>query len=607
MLLDIIEPSSEKKEIKSKPAIGIDLGTTRSLVAFASSESDTKIADCDGKFYLDSAVKFENNSWIQTNDRTNSITSFKKYMGKDLETLNSNDKKHSDISTTEDFASLALKGNKTSPVFLSSVILKKLKKIADTEFNQEFIDAVITVPAYFDDAARADTLKAAKLAGINTLRLINEPTAAAIAYGIDNSASGTFMIYDFGGGTFDVSILQITDGIFKVIATNGDTMLGGDDIDHVVADYLEAKFKTSNYSSKEVLELAKKLKEQLSLSDEASVQLGKGNEISLTKEIFEELSLKIIDKTINIASETLNIADIGSSKLNGVILVGGSSRIPAVKTSLANKFQCKILDKIDPDKAVARGAAIQAYNLTHKSSSLLIDVIPLSIGIEVMGGLNDKIIERNTSIPFSTTKEFTTYADGQTGMKFHIVQGERELANDCRSLCSFEINNIPPQTAGTIKFEVVFSIDTNGILNITAHDEENDIYKEFVVNPSHGVSDSEVNSMLDDSLKYARQDVTAKLLIEASVHAQQLLDTVKKYIKQDSELLDQEEASTIKKQLNDLESSIINKDRNAIDKNVELLEKVTENFIHNRMNKYLLNNLEGKNISQIQDSFNDND
>ncbi|MEQ9115792.1 MAG: Fe-S protein assembly chaperone HscA [Rickettsiales bacterium] len=583
MLIDIQEPEQSKPSSIIKPAVGIDLGTTRSLIAFKN--KDVKIAkQLNGKNYLNSAVRFSQDKWQISDSRENALLSFKRHMGK---------------STKENMVQLNYGGENSTPVELSSVVLSALMHSTKDNFGKEFTDAVITVPAYFDDAARSDTYKAAKLAGVNVLRLLNEPTAAALAYGIENNKQGTYLIYDLGGGTFDVSLLKIMDGVFKVIATNGDTMLGGDDIDDLLADYLSKELDTQDDNLKHE---AKKAKEILSSKDLVEIKFdNKSTSVNLHE--YEKLITPLIDRTIKLTEDTLKTAKAKADNIDGIILIGGSSRIPLIKKKLTDKFNCKILDDINPDEAVAKGAAIQAYNLTHETDDLLLDVIPLSLGIEVMGGLNDKIIERNTTIPFSTKKEFTTYADGQAGMQFHIVQGERELAKDCRSLCKFEIKDLPRQVAGSVKIAVDFNIDSNGILNITATDKTNNIYKEVEINPSFGMKDSEINKMLDDSLKYAREDVSAKLLAESKIHAEQIMQYIEKYLKEDRELLSEESFKKISKQITTVKESIRNKNRNEIDNNVELLEKLTSNFIQDRMNKYLMRDLEGKNITLVEEIF----
>lgn len=601
MLLDIQEPQQKSsKQSKRKEAVGIDLGTTKSLVAYK--KEFVQIAkNKNGKNYIDSAVKFSHGTWKVSDSREEGILSFKRFMGKESKDFNSKyEYTQIDHNSLDE---LKLNHNKSSitPVELSSIILKQLMQSAKENFRKDFTDAVITVPAYFDDAARSATFQAAKLSGINVLRLLNEPTAAALAYGIDNKKKGTYLVYDFGGGTFDVSLLKIAEGVFKVVATNGDTLLGGDDIDNILVDYLleQLKLEANSYNLSSLKYLSQLTKEKLSSEEIVEINFASQN-ILITKKQFEALISPIIKKTVKLTSETLKIAKIESKNIDGIILVGGSSRIPLIKKELSKEFQCKILDDIDPDEAVVRGAAIQAHNLTNDTDHLLLDVIPLSLGIEVMGGLNDKIIERNTTIPFSAKKEFTTYADGQTGMKFHIIQGERELAKDCRSLCQFEINGIPPQIAGSIKIEVDFNIDSNGILNISAKDKTNNIFKEVEINPSYGMLDSEINKMLDDSLKYAKEDVTNKLLSESVVHASQLIQYIEKYLREDHELLSKQNFYKISSQLECLKKSISNKNRNEIDKNVELLEKFTANFIQDRMNKYLMRDLEGKEISLVE-------
>lgn len=612
MLIEITEPNKTSKKQINEVAAGIDLGTTRSLIAIKEQNKVEIIPQENNQNYILSAVTLENGIWKATNNPINALTSFKRFMGKNIKDFANDPIETRRIDkTSKDEIELIYNKEKITPIKLSSLILNKLINQASQHINKKINKAVITVPAYFDDTARASTLKAASLANIEVLRLLNEPTAAALAYGLDKKMEGTYLIYDLGGGTFDISILKMNDGVFKVIATNGNSKLGGDDIDYKIVDFLINKLKethaqevkSSNKYLEKILDISKRAKEQLTYDNLIDVNCD-FEKFSLnyrfTRHEFEGLIKEIIAETILLVENTIQSSKITSQELDGIILIGGSTRIPAIKKELTKKFNIKIFDDINPDEAVARGAAIQAYNLTHGSDQLLIDVIPLSLGIEVMGGLNDKIIERNSTIPATVTKEFTTYSDGQTGMKFHIVQGERELVKDCRSLCKFEIDNLPPKIAGAIKIEVRFNIDANGILNITAQDKANNIFKEVEVHPTFGIEDNQINQMLEDSLKYAKEDVMLKLLTESIIKADQVITCIKKYLNEDHDVLTKKELIEINHQIKILEDSITKKDRNQIDKNLELLEKVTAAFITKRMDKYLQLNLKGKEISSVE-------
>lgn len=604
MLIEITDPSTSKKEAPEKTAVGIDLGTTRSLVAIKKSQKIEVIPQKNKSSYLDSAVTFKKGSWVIADNTEEAVTSFKRFIGKntkDFEQDKLETRNFSTGSTSE--IRLQNKDMDASPIELSSVVLSELMEQAQKFTDKEELQAVITVPAYFDDAARAATLQAARLAGIDVLRLLNEPTAAALAYGLDKNTQGTYLVYDLGGGTFDISILKMTEGVFKVIATNGDTKLGGDDFDYEIAKLLMEENKELDINK--IISLAKNLKEKLTYQDTAEIYLEHEDfTFKLGQHDFEVLIEKIISRTIELTEKTIKAAKLNPQKVNGIILVGGSTRIPLIRKMLSQKFGIKIYDDINPDEAVVKGAAIQAYNLTNNEDShLLIDVNPLSIGLEVMGGLNDKIIERNSTIPLTAKKTFTTYADGQTGMKFHIVQGEREFAKDCRSLCEFEVSDLPTKAAGAIKIEVTFNIDANGVLNITAEDKTHNIYKEVEISPTYGVQTSQINEMLEDSLKNAKEDVNNKLLMNSLLEANQMIHTITRCLQEDSDLLNKEEMQKIQDRLDKLQSYVNEKDRNEIDKNIKLLEKETEKFLQNRLNKYLQGKLKGKNFSEVEESL----
>ncbi len=542
-LLDITEPGQHSI------AIGIDLGTTNSLVAIAENGHARVIGGL-----LPSVVAYEKIGKISVGEEAKknplAIHSIKRRMG------NAGEK----IDVT---------GKKLTPVEISAEILKVLKKRAEKLLGYEIKKAVITVPAYFDDTARNATKDAARLAGLEVLRLINEPTAAALAYGLDKGAEGIYAIYDLGGGTFDISILKMENGVFQVLATAGDTMLGGDDFDREIAEYLgcdlyEARRKKEN-SSKE----------------------------------FEKLIAPYIDRTLQICADLIEDSGIQKNEIKGVVLVGGSTRIPLIKKRLKELFGDKILSDTDPDETVALGAAIQAENLIKGSENLLLDVTPLSLGLETMGGLAEKIIQRNTPIPFSASQEFTTYQDGQSLMKIHVVQGEREMVSECRSLAEFVLSGIPPMMAGTARIKVIFVIDADGILTVSATEETTAKAQTVTVKPSYGLSEDEIEKMLREFMENARADITERLLKESQVEAEIAIKTVNDALEKDGDLLAENESKAIESQIASLKKLMKKNDRDAIDFATAHLNKICAPFAEMRMNRAMASVLQGKNIDAI--------
>ena len=539
-LIKILEPGAiQENERENEIVIGIDLGTTNSLAAIIVNEKVRFFVDENGRDIHPSIVTYGDKK----------ISSIKRFMG---------------VGFTE------LEGIKLAPSEVAAEILKHLKKLAEKQLKTEIKKAVITVPAYFDETAKNATKLAANLAGLEVLRLVNEPTAAALAYGLDNDAEGTYCVYDLGGGTFDVSVLKMQKGIFKVLGVAGDNALGGDDFDDLISKHL-------GVSRAE----ARKIKEEQTI-DQA---------------LFEKLIFEKLEKTFTLTKNLLDDLDLESSDIKGVITVGGSTRIPLIKKKLAEIFGLeKVLNEIDPDRIVAAGAAWQAYNLSGNSENLLLDVVPLSLGIEMMGGIVDKVILRNSTIPMSLTKEFTTYADNQSGMKLHIVQGERELAADCRSLANFEIKKIPAMKAGLARVAVTFKIDGDGLLTVSAEEKFTGEKQEILVKPSYGLSEDEVKKMLLDSLQNSKADISNRLLIQTITDSNHDIMILQK----DLEKYAGEDKKLIAEKIQNLENLIKEKaSRDMILEAKEEMEKAAENLILKKVNAVLDKGIVGKRIDAV--------
>jgi molecular chaperone HscA len=589
MLLDITEPENNisKKEV----AIGIDLGTTNSLIAI-SKDGKPKIID-----FMASIVDFENIS----------IRSIKRLIGKSYDEasaiLDSNPELKQFLLTTSGDIRFSINHQETTPAQISSIILAKLKSSAEEFLGESVTKAVITIPAYFDDAARNETKLAAELGGLEVLRLIAEPTAAAFAYGLENGKEGFFLVYDFGGGTFDVSLLNMQMGVFQVVATGGDLNLGGDDIDLAIAKYVEARCITTltdvipaeagiheqnitldscfhtndngqidDKSQTTLLPFARKAKETFSSQDNFTCE-----HFSLSKAEFEQITKDIINKTIKIVENVIDDSGISAEDIEGIIMVGGSTRIPLIKQILSQKFGLKIFDDVDPDKVVALGAALQAENLTSGASNLLIDVTPLSLGIELMGGLVDVMIPRNSALPASKSVEFTTHADNQTAMKFHIVQGDRALAKDCRSLAHFEIKNIDPMKAKMARIKLEFFVDVDGILSVTATNQMTGENEKITLRPSYGLSEEEAFKMLRAAFENAKEDHKQALLIKARNEANDLLLAVRKF----------EKASEIEYYLSDLEDKMKTENYEEIIASLSIVKGMAIDFFNENLKQEL--------------------
>lgn len=583
------EPHAEEKEI----AIGIDLGTTHSAAAYATAQIARVLSFTNGDKLLPSIVSYDQKFKVgEKIESEKSIHSIKRLIGR--QTIPDNLTAHYPEAILSDKAiKLKIQGHELTPAQISAEILKTIKKNAERVLGQPVNKAVITVPAYFDEPARQETKEAAKLAGLDVLRLINEPTAAAFAYGLDKQVEGIYVVYDLGGGTFDVSLLKFTKGVFQVLATNGDTLLGGDDIDYLAQAYLQKAYPWC--ATPITREIARYMKETLADRSQATFKIG-DQEIILTLEKLNELCRPLLAKTIKICHQVMQDAKVSIESVQGVILVGGSTRLQVIKQELATFFPCPLLTDINPDEVVALGAALQADALTHGSQTLLLDITPLSLGIETMGGLVEKIIERNTPLPAAIAQEFTTYQDGQTAMKIHVVQGERELVQDCRSLGDLTLTGIPPMVAGAAKVRITFQLDVDGLLTVTAKEILSGVGQQIEINPAYGLNDADMIQHLRDNFEHGAEDMEQRLLIEARVEAGQLLAQLKTAIAEDGDLLDPFEKNNLQKALDDLEKTVVIDDRNAIKEGMNKLENLSFLFAERRINRSIKRALAGQKV-----------
>lgn len=617
-LLQIAEPGQSPKPHERRLAVGIDLGTTNSLVAAVRSGVAEPLPDAQGRLILPSAVRYhaeraevgESARVAAAKDPFNTIISVKRLMGRGLEDVKQlgeqlpyrfrQGESHMPFIET-------VQGLK-SPVEVSADILRELRQRAETTLGGELVGAVITVPAYFDDAQRQATKDAARLAGLNVLRLLNEPTAAAVAYGLDKGAEGLVAIYDLGGGTFDISILRLTRGVFEVLATGGDTALGGDDFDHAIAGWVIEQAGLSADldpgSQRQLLQIACAAKERL--TDEASVRVAYGDwSGELSRATLDELIEPFVARSLKSCRRAVRDSGVDLEEIRSVVMVGGSTRVPRVRTAVGELFGCEPLTDIDPDQVVAIGAAIQADALAGNKRGeelLLLDVIPLSLGLETMGGLMEKVIPRNTTIPVARAQEFTTYKDGQTAMMIHVLQGERELVKDCRSLARFELRGIPPMVAGAAKIRVTFQVDADGLLGVSARELSSGVEASIQVKPSYGLTDGEIARMLKDSFDYAGDDKAARALREQQVEAQRLLEAVQSALDVDGErLLDEEERLAIAAQMDTLRELAGGSDTAAIENQIKRLSQVTDAFAARRMDATVKAALSGRRLNEIEE------
>ena len=618
-LLQIAEPGESAAPHQHKLAVGIDLGTTNSLVATVRSGLAVVLSDELGRPLLPSVVRYlaDGTTRIgheaqaeQTRDPRNTIVSVKRFMGRGIKDIAHRESMPYDFKDEPGMVRLGTAAGVKSPIEISAEILRTLRVRAEQSLGGELVGAVITVPAYFDDAQRQATKDAARVAGISVLRLLNEPTAAAIAYGLDNAAEGVYAVYDLGGGTFDISILRLSRGVFEVLATGGDSALGGDDFDQRIFCWILEAAGLNPLSAEDarlLLTCAREAKEYLTVHGEAPINArlrsGELVDLKLTTEIFTEITRTLVTKTIHPIRKALRDADLSIGDVKGVVMVGGATRMPQIQRAVGEFFKCEPLNNLDPDKVVALGAAIQANLLAGNRNAgddwLLLDVIPLSLGIETMGGLVEKLIPRNSTIPVARAQEFTTFRDGQTAMAVHVVQGERELVTDCRSLARFELRGIPPMVAGAARIRVTFQVDADGLLSVAAREQTSGAEASIVVKPSYGLSDDEIASMLKDSMTHSKDDALRRALKEAQVEAQRLIEAVQSAVKNDHDLLTSEQSTAIGTAVARLQTAALGEDRRLIAKAMDDLEAETRTFAALRMDKTIRKAMTGKRIDEL--------
>ncbi|WP_288508324.1 Fe-S protein assembly chaperone HscA [Sutterella wadsworthensis] len=615
-LFQIAEPGLSAAPHEHRLAVGIDLGTTNSLAATVKSGEPVVLADEAGRKLLPSVVRYLKDGSVETgwdalahaeSDPRNTVYSAKRLLARgrsELKTLPV--LPYEIVDAPGGVAIRTVQGDK-SPVEVSAEILKTLAKRAETQLGGELTGAVITVPAYFDDAQRQATKDAARLANLSVLRLLNEPTAAALAYGLDNGAEGVYLVYDLGGGTFDVSLLKLSRGVFEVLGTGGNAALGGDDFDHAVVDWAVSQLGSVELTAedrRQLLDRAKAAKEALTDAPETvlKLELSSGTHVfTLTRAIFDQLTKSLVDETLEAVANVLRDAKLANDQIKGVVLVGGSTRMPCVRREVQAYFGFAPLTGIDPDCVVAVGAAMQANKLAGNTAEgedwLLLDVTPLSLGIETMGGLVEKIIPRNSPIPVARAQDFTTFRDGQTAMAVHVVQGEREVVDACRSLARFELRGIPPMAAGAARIRVTFQVDADGLLSVSAREMTSGVEASIVVKPSYGLTDEEIVRMLQEGNSSAEADMQARKLREEQVEAKRLLESTASALTQDGDLLSPEEQAEIDRLARAVGSAINGTDADVIHKAVEALSKGTEAFAERRMDRSIRAALAGRSVN----------
>ena len=618
-LLQISEPGESPAPHQRKLAVGIDLGTTHSLVASVRSSVPETLPDEQGKVLMPSVVRYLKDGEVAigaaaarvlNRDPYNTLSSIKRLMGRSYEESIALNLPYR-LSKDEGSVRITTVQGDISPVEVSAQILAKLRQRAEDTLGDDILGAVITVPAYFDDAQRQATRDAARLAGLNVLRLLNEPTAAAIAYGLDNEAEGIYAVYDLGGGTFDISILKLSKGVFEVVSTGGDTQLGGDDFDQLIVDDVMKHHDTSNLTAQDtrlLLSIAKTVRERLSSQTRAYFQasLSDGLHIDLNypRNHFDNLARELVNRTLERAKQALSDAQLTVDEVKGVVMVGGATRMPIVQSMVGEFFNTTPLNNLDPDQVVSLGAALQANKLVGNrlpgEDWLLLDVTPLSLGIETMGGLVERIIERNSTIPVARAQEFTTFKEGQTAMSIHVLQGERELVDANRSLARFELRGIPQMAAGAARIRVTFQVDADGLLNVTAREQSSGVESSVSVKPSYGLSDEAITQMLQEGMSQSEHDAEQRMLREAQVNAKQLIESVQAALANDADLLNEQELAAIQQAIVETQALVETNETEKIRLQTHDFMQLTDEFAARRMDRSIRRALAGKSVDELK-------